>query len=127
MEDELKKRIAEDVCQAWNKLDATLFDTLLSEDFEYVSVWVIETMKGKDRYMEYITGKFDSIRKGNNPVTAEVMYQEIIDKYVVVLDQGGNMAALEPTIENGLIKSLWMRPVEMTLPAVFTTKRPEGR
>lgn len=127
MEDELKKRIAEDVCQAWNKLDVTLFDTLLSEDFEYVSVWVIETMKGKDRYMEYITGKFDSIRKGNNPVTAEVMYQEIIDKYVVVLDQGGNMAALEPTIENGLIKSLWMRPVEMTLPAVFTTKRPEGR
>ena len=90
-------------------------------------MWVIETMKGKDRYMEYITGKFDSIRKGNNPVTAEVMYQEIIDKYVVVLDQGGNMAALEPTIENGLIKSLWMRPVEMTLPAVFTTKRPEGR
>ena len=127
MEDELKKRIAEDVCQAWNKLDVTLFDTLLSEDFECVSVWVIETMKGKDRYMEYITGKFDSIRKGNNPVTAEVMYQEIIDKYVVVLDQGGNMAALEPTIENGLIKSLWMRPVEMTLPAVFTTKRPEGR
>ena len=127
MEDELKKRIAEDVCQAWNKLDATLFDTLLSEDFEYVSVWVIETMKGKDRYMEYITGKFDSIRKGNNPVTAEVMYQEINDKYVVVLDQGGNMAALELTIENGLIKSLWMRPVEMTLPAVFTTKRPEGR
>ena len=127
MEDELKKRIAEDVCQAWNKLDVTLFDTLLSEDFEYVSVWVIETMKGKDRYMEYITGNFDSIRKGNNPVTAEVMYQEIIDKYVVVLDQGGNMAALEPTIENGLIKSLWMRPVEMTLPAVFTTKRPEGR
>ena len=72
--------------------------------------------------MEYITGKFNSIRKGDKPVSAEVIYQEIIDKYVVVLDQGGNMAALEPTIENGMIKSLWMRPIEMTLPAVFVKK-----
>ena len=122
MEDEIKKRIAELVCQAWNKLDAKLFEPILSEDFEYISVWVFETMKGKDHYMEYITGKFNSIRKGDKPVSAEVIYQEIIDKYVVVLDQGGNMAALEPTIENGMIKSLWMRPIEMTLPAVFVKK-----
>ena len=124
MDKDLKKEIAEIVCQAWNELDASLFKSILSEDFEYNSVWVIETMKGKDRYMDYITGKFESIKKGNNPVTAEVIYQEVIDKHVVVLNQGGNLAALEPTIQDNMLKSLWMRPIEMTLPAVFTSKKP---
>ena len=124
MDKDLKKEIAEIVCQAWNELDASLFKSILSEDFEYISVWVIETMKGKDRYMDYITGKFESIKKGNNPVTAEVIYQEVIDKHVVVLNQGGNLAALEPTIQDNMLKSLWMRPIEMTLPAVFTSKKP---
>ena len=44
MNKELKKRIAEIVCQAWNELDASLFESILSEDFEYISVWVLETM-----------------------------------------------------------------------------------
>jgi hypothetical protein len=126
MDKETRKEITEIVCQAWNELDASIFESILSEDFEYISVWVLETMKGKDRYMDYITGKFESIRKGNNPVTAEVIYQEVIDKYVVVLNQGGNLAALEPTIQDNLLKSLWMRPVEMTLPAVFTSKKPNS-
>ena len=120
------KQIADIVCDAWNTLDSSLFEAILSDDFEYISVWVLETMKGKDRYMKYISGKFESIRRGNNPVSAEIIYQEVIDKYVVVLNQGGNIAALEPTIVEGKIKSLWMRPVEMTLPAVFTTKKPNS-
>lgn len=124
MEKKSGKRIAEVVCQAWNELDASLFELILSDDFEYISVWVLETMKGKVRYMDYIIGKFEAIRRGNNPVVAEVIYQEPIDKYVVVLNQGGNLAALEPTIQDNMLKSLWMRPVEMMLPAAFTTKKP---
>ena len=126
MNNESGKNIAEIVCRAWNELDASLFKAILSNDFEYISVWVLETMKGRDRYLEYISGKFESIRKGNNPVSAEMIYQEPIDKYVVVLNQGGNLAALEPTIQNNVLKSLWMRPVDMMLPAVFTSKRPDG-
>ena len=122
MNNELGKSIAEIVCQAWNTLDGSLFEPILSDDFEYISVWVLETMEGKDKYLEYIKGKFESIRKGSNPVSAELIYQEPIDKYVVVLNQGGNLAALEPTIQDNMLKSLWMRPVDMMLPAVFTTK-----
>lgn len=126
MNGRIDKRIAEIVCQAWNTLDSSLFESILSDDFEYISVWVLETMEGKDKYLEYIKGKFESIKKGNNPVVAEILYQEIIDKYVVVLNQGGNLAALEPTIHDDKMKSLWMRPIEMTLPAVFTTKKPNS-
>lgn len=124
MDKELNKRITETVCQAWNKLDASLYESILSENFEYISFWVFETMKGRDSYLDYIKGKFEAIRNGDNPVSAEVVYQEAIDKYVVVLNQGGNLAALEPTIQDNMLISLWMRPVEMTLPAVFTTQKP---
>ena len=126
MEENHGKRIADIICQAWNTLDASLFEAILCDDFEYISVWVLETMEGKDKYLEYIKGKFESIRKGKNPVVAEILYQEIIGKYVVVLNQGGNYAALEPTIQDDMLKSLWMRPVGMTLPAVFTTKKPNS-
>lgn len=124
MSKELYKRITEIVCQAWNELDASLFESILSEDFEYISVWVFEAIKGKKQYLDYIEGKFENIRKSDKSVDADVLYQEIIDKYIVVLNQNGNTAALEPTIQNGLITKLWMRPVGMTLPAVFTSKPP---
>ena len=124
MDKNLSMSMAEIVCNAWNTLDASLFESLLCDDFEYISVWVLETLVGKDKYLKYIKGKFESIKKGDRPVVAEVLYQEAIDKYVVVLNQGGNYAALEPTIQDGKIKSLWMRPVGMTLPAVSTSKKP---
>lgn len=46
MEECVGKRIAEIICRAWNTLDALLFESLLTDDFEYISVWVLETMKG---------------------------------------------------------------------------------
>ena len=120
MDNELNKRITELICQAWNELDASLFESILSEDFEYISFWVLETMKGKDRYLDYIKGKFEAISNSDNPVSEEVMYQKAIDKNVVVLNQGGNLAALEPTIQDDMLCRLWMRPVDMTLHTVFT-------
>lgn len=121
-----EKQFADIVCRAWNELDASLLEPILSDDFEYISVWVLETLKGKERYMEYIAGKFDALRKGDNPVTAEVVYQGYINKYVVVLNQGCEQVALEPAIEGSKLKSLWMRPLDLMLPAVFTTQKPVG-
>lgn len=124
MDKNLNKRITEMVCQAWNELDASLFESILSEDFEYISFWVLETMKGKGRYTDYIKEKFEAIKNSDNHVSAKVIYQEAIDKFVVVLNQGGNLAALEPTIQDDMLIRLWMRPVEMTLPVVLTTQKP---
>jgi len=110
---EMGKRIAEILCQAWNLLDASLFESILSDDFEYISFWVFDTMNGKECYMDYIKGKFNTIRNSDNPVSAKVIYQDAIDKFVVVLNQGGNIVALEPTIQDNMLIRLWMRPVEM--------------
>lgn len=121
---DLPKHVAEVLCRAWNELDASLLEPLLSDDFEYTFFRVFETMKGKDRYLEYISGKFETIRNGDRPVSAEVVYQDSVDKYVLVLNQGGNLSALEPTMDGNMLKSLWMRPPGLTLSAVFTTNKP---
>ena len=41
---------------------------------------------------------------------------------MVILNQGAIYAALEPTIEEDKLNSLWMRPVGLTLYTVFTSK-----
>ena len=119
LDKEIGKRIAEILCQAWNLLDASLFESILSDDFEYISFWVFDAMNGKECYMDYIKGKFNTIRNGDNPVSAKVIYQDAIDKYVVVLNQGGNLVALEPTIQDNMLIRLWMRPVDMLPDGVF--------
>lgn len=44
MEECVGKKIAEIICRAWNSLDASLFEPLLSDDFEYISVWGVMTL-----------------------------------------------------------------------------------
>lgn len=118
---------AEIVCQAWNTLDANLIEPLLCDDFEYVSVWVLQTMKGKDRYLDYLRGKFKAIKDSSNVVKAKVYYQEEIGKYIVLLNQDETRdAALEITLDEEGVKQIWMRPPSMTLPAVFTSKPAGG-
>lgn len=117
------KEVAEIICRAWNTLDASLFEPLLCEDYEYVSVWVLETMKGKERYLDYIRGKFKAIRESGSIVEAEVYYQEEIGKYVVLLNQDGTRgAALEMTLNEEGVKQIWMRPPSL-LAKVFTCDR----
>lgn len=126
MKNENDKKLAALVCQAWNSLDSRLLEPVLSDDYEYESFWVFETMKGKNTYLDYLKGKFAAIKNGNRPVSASVYFQEIIGKHIVVLNQCGNLFAIELFIEGGMIKRMWMRPVDLTLPAICTTKKPNN-
>lgn len=63
-------------CKAWNNLDIVYIQNCLTEDFEYSSQMVLETMHGKDEYVNYLKEKFVAIKNGNDPVTAELGYFE---------------------------------------------------
>ncbi len=125
MKKEVVKKITEIVCRAWKELDASILAPILSEDFTYDSFWVYATLKGKDTYLDYLTGKFEAIRNGDKPVSAEVRYLEPKGKYVVILNQMGNLAALEPLIQDDMLKSLWIRPVEFVSPGTQIIKKPK--
>lgn len=63
-------------CKAWNNLDISYIHNCLTEDFEYTSQMVLETMHGKDQYVNYLKEKFVAIKEGKDPVTAEMGYFE---------------------------------------------------
>ena len=125
---ENEKNMAEIVSQAWNNLNADLLEPLLSDAFEYESVWVFQTLKGKKEYLEYLRGKYDAIKKSKSNVTASVFFQKQIGKYVVLLQQDGTRgSAIELFIKDELIIKMWIRPLDLTLPGIFTSNKPKSK
>ena len=109
-----QKDLAEIVAKAWNTLDAKSIEPYLSDDYVYDSIWVFETMKGKETYMDYLIGKFDAIGKTGRKVKAEIVFQDGIDEYVVALGQDGvNDTALQIWTRAGKITHMWMRPIDL--------------
>ena len=107
------KELVAVVAKAWASLDAKMIEPFLSKDFEYESVWVFETMKGKTNYMDYLTGKFQAIGQSGNAVAVKTLFQARIDQDVVVLGQGDSEAALQIWTEEGVITKMWMRPIDL--------------
>ena len=78
----------------------------------YDSFWVLETMKGKGNYIDYLKGKFDAIKKTGSKVDAGIVFQSKIDEYVVAIGQDGiRDAALQIWAKGGKITHMWMRPI----------------
>lgn len=120
--------LANIVCQAWNGLNAELLEAYISDNFVYESVWVLETMHGKEEYLGYLRSKFNAIKSSGSVVKAIAYYQEAIDKHVVVLSQdGARESAIELFVKDGLIVKMWMRPLSLTLPGTFMSSKPDSK
>ena len=63
---EQREAILNVILSTWRNLDADIIAPYLAEDFIYNSVWVLSTMKGKEEYLHYLSGKFNSIRKSGD-------------------------------------------------------------
>lgn len=64
--------------KAWNNLDITYIEDYLTDDFEYTSQWVFDTIHGKEKYLKYLKAKFKSILE--NPLNipqADLGYYKI--------------------------------------------------
>ena len=109
-----QKELTETIAKAWNALDAKIIEPCLSDGFEYESFWVFETMKGKVNYLNYLTGKFNAIKRSGSMIVAHAIFQDGIDEYVIALDQDVRQdTALQIWTENGLVTKMWMRPIDL--------------
>lgn len=59
------KEIALLVANAWEERSTDGLRDVLDADFEYASQWVFDTMRGADAYVDYLTGKFNAIKRSN--------------------------------------------------------------
>lgn len=58
-----EKQLITLVAKAWNNLDTRYIEDILSDNFEYTSQWVFTPLKGKKAYLDYLKGKFETIKK----------------------------------------------------------------
>ena len=55
-----------------HNLDSSEFESFLSEDFSYSSQKVLTEMNSKDKFIEYIRPKLETIKKSKSSVYAEL-------------------------------------------------------
>lgn len=76
------------VATAYNTLDASLFEPIIADDFVYESQHVLEALVGKTNFLEYITGKFNTIQKTGATVFAELGYSGSDNINCIIMAQG---------------------------------------
>ena len=82
----MNKEIVEDVTRAWNELNPELIIKHLSEAFRYDSQWVFDYMLYED-YIDYIKGKFNTIRNGNSKIVAKTVPDPHIGGWMTQITQ----------------------------------------
>ena len=95
---------------AWNSLDISPIATLLDDNFHYSSFWVLEQMTTAEQYLDYLKGKFATLRRSGSLVKAE----HIPGKDFIILTQDNrNRCGIILTVNDlGLIARADMMPIE---------------
>ena len=62
------EQIVHDLAEAWRTLNPELLIRHLAPEFKYDSMWVFESLD-HDGYVDYIRGKFNTIKKSGSRLT----------------------------------------------------------
>lgn len=80
------KVFVDDVTTAWNQLDADLIIKHLDESFVYDSQWVFDSLDYAG-YIDYIRGKFATLKKSNSIIKAETVADKHLGGYMTKICQ----------------------------------------
>mgnify|MGYP000097815297 CR=1 FL=1 len=94
-----KKTLIEVYANAWKTLNVDLLVPFLDDKFTYSSIWILGTIN-RDKYIDYLRGKFNIIKKSNSRITAVVGHNEI-GELAVVLRQ--DLPHIEDDFHRGVI------------------------
>ena len=94
--------ITKDFAKAWETLNADLIIRHLSPDFKYDSQWVFESLNYKG-YIEYIRGKFKTIRKSKSEIEVRIIRHSEFDGVIAIRQNKGEPVFYIIRIENGKV------------------------
>lgn len=95
--------------KAWNELDASILEPLLSDDFTYGSMWVLTDLHGKTAYMDYLSGKFSAIKRTGSVVEAKIgISPQTGLSRVEIFQDGQRGAKIDVKSDNGKMISAYM-------------------
>ena len=69
-----KAEILKIYATCWNSLDSSKLNIFLHEAVEYNSMWVFETIVGKQAFIDYFSGKLNTLKlqKANTQIEAKL-------------------------------------------------------
>lgn len=93
-------------------MSADYLEPFLAEDFHYSSAWVEEVLTTKQRYLDYICPKLDSVRRSGERVWAEMSWLPDSRGSYLVMAQGDQekvVGTVWALVEGNKIKRIDMR------------------
>lgn len=105
-----QKQLVEKVALCWQNLNVDILEPFLDKDFHYSSDAVFYEMSCRREYVDYLRGKFETLKRGSNPIHVQMGRMDNSDNFALLLHQGAYNQSLLLTIEamNGRIKSMRM-------------------
>ena len=80
MEELFLTRLAE----AYQTYDASLIEDYLAEDMHYASMWVFLEMTSKEEYMDYLTGKLQTLKDHGARIEFQIVQGRMHEKALLV-------------------------------------------
>lgn len=99
------------IVETWNGLNADLLSPFLADDLQYNSVWVSNTMKGKEQYLTYLRGKFETLKKSGDAPVADVVDESGCLRPRLIQKGTGVESILDIVERDGKITCILMRPI----------------
>lgn len=101
-------KLASKYAETWNQLDSSIVSPYLDKDFHYGSNWVFDELPSRKEYLRYFEGKLSTLRRTQSQIKAEIGRDHKTGEVAVILQQNGNMMALELETHKGRIMSAYM-------------------
>lgn len=113
------KELAEIYTKAWADLDVSELPPILDKDFHYDSDVVFDDMASREEYMEYLKGKFNTLRRTKSITKVQLGRNGESGDWATIIKQIQNdgspiVCGFFIKCSHGLIKSIAVR--EMDLP-----------
>lgn len=105
MEELFLKKLAE----AYQSYDTSTIEEYLADDMHYASMWVFQEMTSKEEYMEYLTGKLQTLKEHGVRMEFQIVQGRMHEKALLVTNDEapeGKYGFIADFNEDGKVKML---------------------
>ncbi len=97
------------LAEAYQTYDASIVEDYLADDMHYASMWVFHEMTSKQEYMDYLTGKLQTMKKNGVRMEFQIVQGRMHEKALLVTNNEapeGKFGFVVDFNEEGKVKML---------------------
>ena len=97
------------LAEAYQTYDASLIEDYLADDMHYASMWVFHEMTSKEEYMDYLTGKLQTLKEQGVRIEFQIVQGRMHEKALLVTNDEapeGKIGFIADFNDEGKVKML---------------------